>query len=73
MKKLKIISYLVENDSLIVCNPCVIPMNQIEKTIKEYKQRKDKNTCIVTGYIEIPFEDKNISGSIKRTLIKSIK
>lgn len=51
------IGYFIEEDALVVANPCQIPIEQLEETIRLHKARKDKGVtaCIL---IQLP---KNLS------------
>jgi hypothetical protein len=52
----QIIGFFIEDDIIVVANPCSIPIESIEKAIKDHKVRKDKKNVTVVCQIMLPFK-----------------
>ena len=57
MQEPEIIGIFIEGKDIVVANPCTIPIELIEDTIKNHKKTKVKGVTGVFG-IEIPFKFK---------------
>jgi len=49
------IGYFIENDEVVIANPCRIPIKILEDTIKNQKKRKDKSGVEVCMFLALPF------------------
>ena len=70
MKQTEIIGYFFEGDFLVVANPCKIPLEILEESIKNHKISKDKNKVTKIGVILIPIK---IPKELQKKLRKKTK
>ncbi len=50
----EIIGYFIENNEIVVANPCKIPIEMLEDNIKQHKKRKDKKGVEIVALIKLP-------------------
>jgi len=52
----EVIGFFIQDDIIVVANPCSIPIESIEDAIKTHKKSKDKKNVTVVCQILLPFK-----------------
>jgi len=55
------IGFFIQNDEVIIANPCSIPITFLEDSIKEHKKRKPSKTEVeICCLLKLPFKIKDL-------------